>query len=134
MYCSPGENEGPILSWCNSLYPDVYGYVQKNYWKSGFLQQLNRGFHDSYLESIPVNLINLYVCLSLVFQQESKPYFSLVSKTALPLFVHYLLLMLFINLFANLEIIMRVSSTHPVYFWSCVYLMAKPNKSRFEQV
>ena len=47
--------------------------------------------------------------------------------------MHYLVLVFFINLFANLEILMRVVSTHPVYHWGYVYVMAKGTKGWYER-
>lgn len=60
--------------------------------------------------------------------------FNLFQFDFIVLVLHYILLVVFINLFANLEIMMRVVSTHPVYYWVYIYLMAKSALSKYEKI
>ena len=143
MYCSPSVDETALSAWWHLKYPDLYSYIQKTYWNSGFLQQFKRGFHSSYLESLPINLLNIFILKQIVLSfinkagitpnkvvrpsdsdKNRKAYFyiALVQPATAWIFAHYIITIIFINLFANLEIMMRVSSTHPVHYWGIIYL------------
>ena len=118
--------------------------------------QLERGFHSSYLMTLPVTMLTWYIMTLLMIKltkyqsivsllksyltdshkfaiknQDSKV--SLTDLSYLPITLHYILLVIFWALFANLEILPRIVSTHPVYHWAYVYLMAKPGKNWFEK-
>ncbi|CAI2369149.1 unnamed protein product [Moneuplotes crassus] len=160
LYC---KDENPS-EWCHQAFPNLYDHIQKVYWNTGFLRQLDRGLHSSYFATLPVNFFNIwliclvynnlkaYINLSKSHNPSSSTYTAIKSFLDdeisfrrpnkvefcqiffLPIILHYILLIIFINLFANLEILMRVVSTHPVYHWGYVYLLAKKQKSAFEKV
>ena len=169
----------PLPAWCGG---SVYNYVQDHYWNSGFLKQLNRGIHESYFQSLPVNLFTLWIILhkSEELLEIFREFFSLkvyknktnVSKSVenssetkiltqwtsetvkrlkspnsdkslnkestkdmqksikninlfkpelLPILIHYIIQVLIIDLFANLEILTRIVSCHPFYYWAFIY-------------
>ena len=157
MYWSNSIHDTQLSEWWYYRDPDLYSYIQKVYWKSGFLQQFKRGFHSSYFESLPINLFNIYIIKEIlqwlkikfnntenecsVIKSKRKEFdkykisqISLIQPEFISLYIHYVISIIFINLFANLEIMMRVSSTHPVHYWGTIYLISKQNKSKFEQL
>ena len=127
------------------------------------MKQLDRGFHSSYFATMPVNALNLWLFIMIycqlkdyMYQQkmakklenweiinrflndkeeiETSEYSKICQSHFLPIFLHYFILITVINLWANLEILMRVVSTHPVYHWSYAYLMANKNRTRLETI
>lgn len=149
---------------CKCLIINLWIQIQKEYWKTGFLKQFERGLHSSYFATLPVNAFNIWLLITIYhqftnFQKQLKPsknkegviniikyflngtlYIENGNETKicqihfLPILLHYFLVVLFINLFANLEILMRVVSTHPVYHWGYIYVMANKNSTFLQKI
>ncbi|KAL2001008.1 hypothetical protein VTN02DRAFT_2353 [Thermoascus thermophilus] len=124
-YCTRGANSRP---WCTQLIPSIYGWVQAHYWNVGFLRYWTLSNLPLFLLAAPMLLI---LCLSSLWalcktgggQQVEQARSdrtdiqeSLLMRLAVP---QGLLAVMAITSY-HVQIINRISSGYPLWYWYLV--------------
>ena len=136
MYClSRLDTTHVVPEWCWSTFPDIYGYIQKLYWKVGFLGFLDRPWY-LLATSLATNQLFFYIFYRTL---KGHGYLSFITLGALkthkgepigrktdvfcnlallPHAIVFIANMLIVLVMANSEINARVASTCPFYFYA----------------
>eukprot|EP01080_Neovahlkampfia_damariscottae_P001240 gene1240-11329_t len=136
LYCGL-ETKRP---WCSFIYPNLYGFVQSEYWKVGFLKYYEFKQIPNFLLASPILILSFYG-IYLYTSKNSKLVFSLglrnfeETKTKkgkgffneeIVVFIFYwLFLTIYILLNAHVQIITRFFASMPPLFWFCSFLYLK---------
>ncbi|KAL2823934.1 GPI mannosyltransferase 2 [Aspergillus cavernicola] len=129
-YCT---NEGTSRPWCQSLVPSIYGWVQAHYWDVGFLRYWTVSNLPLFLLASPMLLILFLSCFwalgadvpFALFRTSSRDDFALSSSPAAPLLTQLAIAQLILAAMAiisyHIQIINRVSSGYPLWYWFLVW-------------
>lgn len=124
----------PVSSYCNSLFPNIYNYVQSSYWyiivrNVGLFRYWELKQIPNFLLAVPMMYISLsaiynYIRLDLKravsFSTSTSvvPYNSFFANPLILPFILYWILNLGIVVFiANIQIITRMFASFPVVYW-----------------
>lgn len=131
--------ENPSRPWCQWTIPNIYSFVQNEYWNVGFLNYFTFKQIPNFMVAMPM----IFICslaVYLYFDHDHLRFLSLglyksrkpKSKTRkLPFFndqilphIYLLVFMLFTNVFiAHVQIITRVFTFMPVVYWFMAHIM-----------
>lgn len=139
--------ENPTRPWCKWTIPNIYSFVQKEYWNVGFLNYFRFKQIPNFLVATPMIII-CCTAVYLYFDYDHIRFLSLgltqsnkkirrTSKTRLPFFdgcvlphIYLLIFMLFTNIFiAHVQIITRVFTFMPVVYWFMAHIMMNFSKA-----
>lgn len=132
IYC---YREPPTRPWCNYRLPNIYSFVQKEYWHVGLFKYYTLNNIPNFLFATPMIIISAAACY-LYFESDHLRFLSLglikSNNKKLKLFydnrvlphIYLLLFMLLYNLFiAHVQIITRLFTFMPVIYWFMAYLI-----------
>ena len=131
MYClSRLDTDKPVPNWCFDSFPNVYKYIQHEFWQVGFGEFLRRPWYLN-ATSLFTNQLLLYIIYREITGLGWLHFFTLClfktvkthppsdafeSFVLLPHFMVFAITLLTVLIFANTEINSRVASTCPFYF------------------
>ncbi|KAL3479097.1 GPI mannosyltransferase 2 [Aspergillus californicus] len=129
-YCTA---DGISRPWCQSLVPSIYGWVQDRYWGVGFLRYWTVSNIPLFLLALPMLLILFLSCswalsadLSLLSPNDSPKSGPILSLSpASPLLTQLAIAQFILTAMAftsyHVQIINRVSSGYPLWYWYLVW-------------
>jgi GPI mannosyltransferase 2 len=128
----------PTRPWCNSRIPNLYSFVQKEYWNVGLFNYFQIKQIPNFLLASPMILISctaiflyfdadhvrfLSLGFSRSFKQKSRKFKCFLSDSVLP-HIYLLIFMLMYNVFvAHVQIITRLFTFMPVVYWIMAHLI-----------
>ena len=132
--------DNPTRPWCKSKIPNIYSFVQKEYWNVGWFNYYTVNNIPNFLFALPIIIICGSACIT-YFESDHLRFISLglfksnvnmkdkklhkffYDDRVLP-HIYLLIFMLGYNLFvAHVQIITRVFTFMPVLYWFMAHLM-----------
>ncbi len=128
----------PKRPWCQQAVPQIYSYVQRQYWGVGLFRYFTVSQIPNFLFALP--MLTICICAAFIYYQFDHRRFLtaglsrktnrrarkldlFLSDTVLP-HIYLLLFMLFYNFFAaHVQIITRLFTFMPVIYWFMAYVM-----------
>ncbi|OGM42712.1 GPI mannosyltransferase 2 [Aspergillus bombycis] len=114
-FCMSGE---PLRPWCEQLIPSIYGWVQVHYWNVGFLRYWTFSNLPLFILAFPMLFL---LCRSSIWALNM----AWLSDTATPVLTRLavpnglLAVMAFTSY--HVQIINRISSGYPLWYWYLIY-------------
>jgi GPI mannosyltransferase 2 len=140
LYCTTQNQNEMIRPWCSFLYPNLYGFVQNEYWKVGFLKYYQWKQIPNFLLASPVIFLSFYG-VYLYYLRNKKSFLSLGFRKSekskmkkgnnffndeILVFIYYwFFLLIYLILNVHVQIITRFFSSMPPLFWFASYLFSK---------
>ena len=133
------DTEEQVAEWCYDFMPVIYNYIQEKYWQVGFLKFLERPWY-LFATGLFTNSLAILIIFRLVQGQgtnfvlggllnKKADYVDVFSsKVMLPFGYMFVINVVTVILFANSEIIGRVATTCPFYFYAWAQLIVENNK------
>ncbi|KAI5294984.1 ER membrane glycoprotein subunit of the GPI transamidase complex-like protein, partial [Ascosphaera atra] len=147
-------DEGRARPWCGAAVPTIYGFVQKNYWDVGFLRYWKLSNLPLFLLAAPM-LATLVTSTTIVFnhstsapkndtpgeqQQQQQHHHSppssqtITSTYLLRLSIPQLILAVSALAIYHVQIINRIASGYPVWYWYIALLILSPSPASVADV
>ncbi|KAJ5138675.1 uncharacterized protein N7515_003523 [Penicillium bovifimosum] len=128
MYCM---SEGDARPWCKWALPSIYGWVQEHYWNVGFLRYWTVSNIPLFLLAAPMLAI---ICRSSLWALQSPSSSStspgsMLTRLAVP--QGLLAVMAFVGY--HVQIINRISSGYPLWYWYLVTSAVDLSSSSLKQ-
>lgn len=130
-FCKTGQGR----PWCNNIVPDLYGFVQSNYWNVGLFRYYRIPQIPNFLIALPMIIICGSACCK-YFSHDWKRTFTLCASaksskltrdfllqdTMFPHFVLLFVMLVYSVLVVHVQIMARLFSFMPLVYWSLAYL------------
>ncbi|KAI5297093.1 ER membrane glycoprotein subunit of the GPI transamidase complex-like protein, partial [Ascosphaera atra] len=148
-------DEGTARPWCGAVVPTIYGFVQKHYWDVGFLRYWKLSNLPLFLLAAPM-LATLIASTTIVFnrstsapkndtpreqqQQQQQQHHSppssqtITSTYLLRLSIPQLILAVSALAIYHVQIINRIASGYPVWYWYIALLILSPSPASVADV
>jgi len=130
QFCKEEERE-TWRPWCNNTFPNIYAFVQAEYWGNGFLKFYEAKQIPNIVLALPMLL---WSCLSIAWSAKSRKIWRI-----LPFALHHAFLVVFCLLFMHVHVLTRFVASCPTLYWygasrtgnkaslitaySCIYLL-----------
>ncbi|KAI0382289.1 glycosyltransferase family 76 protein [Hypomontagnella monticulosa] len=136
-FCSVPSGSG-LRPWCTSRLPTIYTFVQERYWNVGFLRYWTPGNIPLFLLATPV----LYLLIKSGLQYIREP-LSVTTETPTPanspqltvliraMALSQLILAILAITNYHIQIITRISSAYPLWYWWLAGLITDKKTSAF---
>ncbi|KFA75769.1 hypothetical protein S40288_07905 [Stachybotrys chartarum IBT 40288] len=135
IYCGTDIRTVETRAWCTRLVPSIYGFVQEHYWNVGFLRYWTPGNIPLFLLALPV----ITLLLRSGIEVSRDPFKALNSMLPVPSEPHRLFVrtlaatQLILGIMAvtsyHVQIITRIASGYPVWYWWVANNLAKKEPS-----
>lgn len=138
LYCIQADSR----PWCASLLPDLYGFVQKHYWNTGFLRYYCWQQLPNFAIALPTLTASIYMCWSYA-QADRRRFLTLglakgkaLTKRSstedffgraalLPHAYLMLFMILYTLLFVHVQIVTRLFAFQPFFYWGLAHIFCK---------
>jgi phosphatidylinositol glycan class V len=132
LYCELTETPH---EWC-SEFSSIYGYVQNNFWGVSFMSYWKVNNIPQFLLMTPTLLVTLHAPMHYWLNSIGRKGFNLhklILNPIAPFLVHMGALTAFVVFIANCQILTRILSSCPLYFWTLERVLRDVKTSRISQ-
>lgn len=116
LYCSFASVD--YHSWC-AAHSSIYGYIQSHFWGVSFLSYWKLANIGYFILMIPTLVVSVSAAVHFLKNQVFPPNFTkIASNPLIPFLLQMGVLTAFTLFIANCQILTRILSSCPIYFWT----------------